>query len=71
MQIEILNDPHFIFVCLCLATLRVYLELIGFDFKKLPVTSRAFGEGSAKFHKTGLYFSVGYILLFAPQALLS
>lgn len=71
MQIEFFNDPRFILVCLCLATFRVYLEVIGVDFKKLPVTSKAFGERAAKFHKTGLYLSVGYIALFAPQTLLS
>ena len=71
MQIEFFNDPKFVFVCLCLASLRVYLEIIGFDFSKLPVTGKVFGEKVRSFHRSGLYFSIGYILLFAPQALLS
>lgn len=70
MQIEIFSDQRFIFVCLCLATLRVYLEVVGFDFQKLPLTAKVLGNKGKKFHKSGLYLSVGYILLFAPQTLL-
>ncbi len=71
MQIEFFNDPKIVLVCLSLAAIRVYLEIIGFDFAKLPVTSKVMGEKGQKFHRTGLYFSVGYIVLFAPQALMS
>lgn len=71
MQIEFFNDPKIVLVCLCLATLRIYLEIIGFNFSKLPITAKVMENSGKKFHKTGLYFSIGYILLFAPQALLS
>ncbi|MCP4912972.1 MAG: hypothetical protein GY909_07625 [Oligoflexia bacterium] len=60
---------------LCLASLRVYLEVIKFDFERLPITKllakRSGGEQLAKFHRMGLIFSVGFILLFAPELLLS
>ena len=55
-------------ICLCLAVLRVFLEVIGFEFKKLPLTKRVLNSNN-KFHQYGLYFSVGYIILFAPQFL--
>lgn len=71
MQIEFFNDPKIILVCLCLASIRVYLEIIGINLQKLPLTSKLLGDKGSNFHKTGLYLSIGYILLFAPQALMS
>lgn len=70
MQIEFFNDPKIILVCLILASLRVYLEVVGVDLQKLPIT-KSLGERGKNFHRTGLWVSVGYILLFAPQTLLS
>lgn len=58
---------------LMVALLRVYLELIKFDFTELPVTKGMFRtkEDAFKFHRSGLYFSLGYIVLSAPFTLLS
>ncbi|MEX0798151.1 MAG: hypothetical protein WD025_01825, partial [Bacteriovoracaceae bacterium] len=65
MQIEFFQDPQFILVCLCLAALRVYMEIMGMNFQKLPLTRAVFGRNSGNFHRAGLYISVGYIVLFA------
>lgn len=60
---------------LIFATGRIYLEIIGFNFDRLPITStlsKTNGKESLrKFHKMGFYFSVGYLILFAPTYLLS
>jgi len=59
---------------LCLAAMRVYFEIIGYDLLKLPVSKKLAvvkGQNSLRrFHRMGLFFSVGYILLFAPQLIL-
>ena len=64
-----------ILVLFILAILRIYLEVIGFDFKKLPMTqfiARHRGDLEAmKIHKTGLYLSIGYVILFAPAVVFS
>lgn len=67
------NNQLITLVCLSLACLRVYLEIVGFDFAKLPLTAKINQrtKGMDGFHKTGLYISVGYIILFAPGILLS
>jgi hypothetical protein len=72
---EIASNEGLIIFCLIFAVVRIYFEIIGFDFGKLPIT-KALGERSGqdqlkKFHKSGLYLSVGYILFFAPGILLS
>ncbi len=56
---------------LLLALLRVYLEIIKFDFTKLPATQAMFKtkNEAIKFHRTGLYFCLGYIVLSAPFTL--
>jgi hypothetical protein len=69
------SNQTFAVTLLSLAVFRVYLEVIRFDFAKLPIT-RNLGkvntpERLVKFHRMGFYFSVGYILLFAPGVLLS
>lgn len=50
------------------AVARVYLEIIKFDFAGLPLTKGMFKEAEAarKFHQSGLFLSVGYIVLSAP-----
>lgn len=69
MQMEFFNDPKIILVCLILATLRIYIEIIGLDLKKLPISAKVLGTRAEAFHRNGLYLSVGYIVLFGPQAL--
>jgi len=75
MNIDYINNPTFIIVTLCLAVGRVWLEIIGFNFNKLPITAKMAAVNGKdrlhKFHRMGLYFSVGYILFFAPGILLS
>lgn len=56
---------------MCLAVLRIYLEVIRFDFSKLPITAKLDEENQKKIHRTGLILSIGHIILFAPQILLS
>jgi hypothetical protein len=54
------------------ALLRVYLEIIKFDFSSLPMTKAMFKGNSAdalKFHRSGLFLSLGYIVLSAPFTL--
>lgn len=71
MEMDFLNDRTFILICLILAVGRVYLEVISFKFESLPLTSRIMKSNAQKFHRTGLYFSIGYIIFFAPTFLLS
>ncbi len=67
-----MNDPMVITVGLLLAVIRIYLEVISFDFARLPVTVRLMGAQEAqRFHKMGFYFSLGYFITFAPGMLLS
>ena len=58
---------------LCFALARIYLEIIQFDFASLPLTKGMFktAEDAKKFHRSGLYFCVGYIVLSAPFTLFS
>ena len=55
------------------AVLRVYLEVIKFDFAELPMTKAMFKtkEEATRFHKSGLYLCLGYIVLSAPFTLFS
>ena len=67
-----MNDPLTITIGLLFAVIRIYLEVIKFDFARLPVTSRLMPQEQAqKFHKMGFYFSLGYFITFAPGMLLS
>lgn len=70
MQESILSNDLGIFVCLCLAVFRVYVEVIDFKLSKLPLTKYFLKQKSSSFHQYGLYISVGYIVLFAPGLLI-
>ena len=67
------NELIVIFL-LMIAVFRVYLEVIGVNLSELPVSQHLAkwqGRDNLKtFHKRGLYFSIGYILFFAPPILL-
>ena len=71
---EIASNEGLIIFCLMFAVLRIYLEVIGFDFNSLPITKalaqRNGDERLTRFHRMGLYLSVGYIVFFAPSILL-
>lgn len=67
-----MNDPAVITLGLLLAVFRIYLEVINFDFTRLPLTARLLPRPEQqRFHKMGFYFSLGYFITFAPQMLLS
>lgn len=76
-MIDILMNPEkeVLLGLMCLATFRIYLEIIGFNFSKLPLTkalSKNSSTGSLeRFHRMGLVFSVGFIILFAPGLIFS
>lgn len=70
MKQSFLMDDQLIILLMLLAVGRIILEIIGFEFKKLPLTKVMRGNGEG-FHRFGLYMSIGYILLFAPQVLFS
>lgn len=55
------------------ALLRVYLEIIKFDFANLPLTKGVFKstDDAQRFHRSGLYMCLGYIVLSAPFTLFS
>lgn len=57
---------------LIMALFRVYLEIIKFDFAALPLTKGMFqgdDDRARKFHRNGLFLSLGYIVLSAPFTL--
>lgn len=70
MKYAFLENQQLIILCMCLAVFRIYLEVVKFDFKKLPLSSRM-SAYQYRIHKTGLYLSIGYVILFAPGILLS
>lgn len=65
----------FVLICLTLAVFRIYLEVVHFDFDRLPLTrlmAQGAGVQTAKqFHRFGLYCSIGYVLLFGPTFFLT
>lgn len=71
MNQSFLDNQVLILTCLCLSVFRIYLEVIKFDFAKLPLTKVMPKESQIKFHKYGFYLSVGYFFLFAPEILMS
>ncbi len=56
-----------------MAVFRLYLEVIGFDFEKLPLSKHMAKIQGAKnmrrFHRMGLIFSMAHILFYAPGLL--
>lgn len=62
-------------ILMMLACFRIYLEVIGFNFSKLPLTKsfsqRVGAKGMEGFHRYGLYVSIGYVILFSPGILMS
>lgn len=75
-MINILMNPgqEVLIGLMCLAAFRIYLEIVGFDFTQLPMTkalaNRSSAEALRRFHRMGLIFSIGFIVLFAPQLVL-
>ncbi len=69
------SNHTLVLICLFMAALRVYLEIMKFDFIKLPISKLMAEKTSSKqikkFHRYGLYLSIGYIVLFAPTILFS
>lgn len=63
MNESFLNNHFLILTCLILSAIRVYLEIIKFDFEKLPLTKKIKNK---KIHKVGFYLSLGNLFLFLP-----
>tara|TARA_R110000868_G_scaffold90968_6_gene252141 strand:- start:10911 stop:11147 length:237 start_codon:yes stop_codon:yes gene_type:complete len=59
---------------LALACFRVWMEIVGFNFDQLPMTKmlgqKIDGAGT-RFHRFGLWMSIGTIVFTAPSFLLS
>lgn len=64
MKQSFLENDVLILACLILSVIRIYLEVIKFEFSKLPISKKL--PRSKQFHKMGFYFSLGYFVLFAP-----
>jgi hypothetical protein len=71
MEESFLDNQYLILTCLILSVVRIYLEVVKFNFAKLPITKSLPLETQVKIHKLGFYLSVGYFLLFSPQILLA
>ena len=71
MNETFMDHRYFIIACLILSVFRIYLEVVGFDFAKLPMSAKVPKEQRIKFHKFGFYMSIGYFVLFAPEYLLA
>ncbi len=59
---------------LALACFRVWLEIMGFDLNRLPLTKllgQQIDGASTRFHRFGLWMSIGTIVFTAPSFLLS
>ena len=68
---EFINKPEVIILCLALSVFRIYLEVVGYNFARLPLTSRLPLDAQKKIHKYGFYMSVLYFVSFSPEILLS
>jgi hypothetical protein len=71
MNESFIDQRIFILICLILSVIRIYLEVVGFNFANLPISKKLPSEQVKSFHKYGLYMSIGYFILFAPGFLLS
>lgn len=71
MKQTFLDNQTFILACLILSVIRIYLEVVGFNFANLPITQKLPKHTGVAIHKWGFYMSVGYFVLFAPEFLLS
>lgn len=56
---------------LAIAFLRVFIEVMGIDVTQWPLAKKMGAQWAHQFHRTGLIFSIGFILLFAPGVLLN
>ena len=58
--------------CWILAMVRVFWEFVGFDCLRLPLTRKmAYRWGKEplqRFHRTGFWVCVGYVILYIPGA---
>lgn len=71
MNDSFINEQIFILTCLILSVFRIYLEVIKFDFAQLPISKKLPTQKVQQFHRFGFYMSVGFVVLFAPEILLS
>lgn len=68
------NSTSWVIFFIILASIRIYLEVLGIDLAKFPLShklAQVYGENHVRqFHRLGLYICIGYIILFAPGLLL-
>lgn len=68
---EELNQPFIVLLGFILASARIWISIVAEDkLQKLPITAKM-GSRGKRIHKFGLYMSIGYVLLFAPQVILA
>ena len=71
MEANFLDNQYLIISCLILSVIRIYLEIVKFNFSKLPITKSLAKDTQVKFHKIGFYLSLGYFLMFLPEVILN
>lgn len=68
------SNEVFTATILALACFRIWLEIVGFDFNRLPLT-KMLGQqiegAGGRFHRFGLWMSIGTVVFTAPSFLLS
>ena len=67
------SNHSIIAIMLCLAGLRIFIEMTPFNPCSWPISKmmakRCGAEHVQKFHKMGLYICIGQVVLWAPQLL--
>jgi hypothetical protein len=71
MEASFLDNQYLIIICLILSVIRIYLEVVKFNFATLPITKSLPKDTQVKFHKVGFYLSLSYILMFLPEFILN
>jgi len=71
MNMNFLENQTFIITCLSLSLFRIYLEVIRYNFSKLPLTKLLPIDKQKSFHKWGFYLSVVQVVLFTPSLLVN
>ena len=70
MAQSFLENESTVLICMCLAIFRIAIEIYGVDLKLFPLAKK-YPVMGGNIHRYGLYMSIGYVILFAPELLLS
>jgi hypothetical protein len=58
-----MQDSNIQLLCLALAVLRIYLEVISYDLENLPLTKKLMNPTQAQsFHRWGFFISCGFLI---------